>query len=410
MPADRRTFVIVGASLAGASAAATLRDEGFDGRLVLIGDETEAPYERPGLSKRYLRGETSADELTIRSPAWFEEQRIERRFGRRVNSVRGPGHALELEDGEALPYDVALIATGGRNKPLDVPGSDLEGVFQLRTIADADLIRAAAAGTDHAVVIGMGFIGAEVAASLRQMGLAVTVLEAFPGPLHRVLGLDIGAAVRSLHEEHGVHMRFNDAVARFEGKGSLSRVVTTSGHAVQTRLAVVGVGTTPNAELMGGFGIAGNGGIAVGPTLETGYPDLFAAGDVATHDHPLFGPIRVEHFDNAIKMAQSAARNMLGAGAVFNDPHWFWSDQYETEIQMAGFAPEWSRMVVRGSLPDRTFCAFQLDADGVVIGVVSMNWPRDVRRSFGLITKQAAPSPQTLEDPDVDIRELTSPN
>ncbi|MEA2550832.1 MAG: 3-phenylpropionate/trans-cinnamate dioxygenase ferredoxin reductase component [Actinomycetota bacterium] len=410
MPADRRTFVIVGASLAGASAAATLREEGFDGRLILIGDEEVPPYERPGLSKTYLRGETTGASLTIRPPGWFEEQQIEPWFGRRVTELDAPRHTLELTGGEHLSYDAALIATGARNRRLDVPGADLAGVFQLRTLDDANRIRAAALAVERAVVVGMGFIGAEVAASLRQMGLDVTVLEALPGPLYRVLGPEISGALRSLHEEHGVRMRFDDAVARFEGDGSLSAVTTTKGQVIEAGFAVVGVGTTPNAELMGGFGIAGNGGIAVGPTLETGHPDVFAAGDVATHDHRLFGPIRVEHFDNAIRMGESAARNMLGAGAVYEDPHWFWSDQYTAQIQMAGFAPEWSKMVVRGSLSARSFCAFQLDDEGIVIGAVSMDWPRDVRRSFGLITKQVAPAPQALEDPDVDIRELIPPD
>jgi 3-phenylpropionate/trans-cinnamate dioxygenase ferredoxin reductase component len=410
MPADRRTFVIVGASLAGASAAATLREEGFDGRLVLIGDETLPPYERPGLSKTYLRGETSRASLTIRPPGWFDDQQIEPWFGRRVAALDAAAHTLELADGQSFSYDAALIATGARNRRLDVPGADLAGVFQLRTLEDADRIRTAAETADHAVVVGMGFIGAEVAASLRQMGLDVTVLEALPGPLYRVLGPEISRVVRSIHEERGVRVVFDDAVARFDGDGRLRAVVTTSGRVIEAGFAVVGVGTVPNAELMGGFGIAPNGGIAVGPTLESGHPDVFAAGDVATHDHHLFGPIRVEHFDNAIKMGESAARNMIGAGAVFDDPHWFWSDQYATQIQMAGFAPEWSKMVVRGSLPDRSFCAFQLDDEGIVIGAVSMDWPRDVRRSFGLITKQVAAPPHALEDPDVDIRELIPPN
>jgi 3-phenylpropionate/trans-cinnamate dioxygenase ferredoxin reductase subunit len=408
MPADRRTFIIVGASLAGVTATATLRDEGFDGRIILIGDEPVPPYERPGLSKSYLRGETPQESLVVRPQDWFDEQRIETRFGERAVSVDGVARRVRLDGGAQLVYDVALVATGARNRPLDMPGSDLRGVYQLRTIADADKIREAAAGTNHAIVVGMGFIGAEVAASLRLLGLDVTVLEEFPGPLHQVLGPEISAAVRALHEENGVHMRFEDPVARFEGVGHLTNVVTRSGHHVAGTLVVVGVGTVPNSELMGGACIAANGGIAVGPTLETRFPDLFAAGDVATHDHRVFGPIRVEHYDNAIKMGHAAARNMLGAATVFDDPHWFWSDQYDTNIQMAGFAPAWAKMVVRGSIPDRTFCAFQLDEHGVVIGAVSMDRPRDVRRSFPLITERVAPPIGALEDPDVDIRELST--
>jgi 3-phenylpropionate/trans-cinnamate dioxygenase ferredoxin reductase subunit len=406
MSADRRTFIIVGASLAGVTAAATLREEAFDGRIILIGDEPLPPYERPGLSKSYLRGEVPRDSLFVQGQGWFDEQQIETRFGERVLSVDGAARTVRLADGAELRYDAALIATGARNRRLEVPGADVPGVFGLRTVADADQIREAAAGTGHAIVVGMGFIGAEVAASLRGLGLEVSVLEAFPGPLHRVLGPEISATVRSLHEDNGVQLRFDDPVARFEGSDHLRNVVARSGHRVAGPFAVVGVGTVPNAELMGGTGIAANGGIAVGPTLETPFPGLFAAGDVATHDHRVFGPVRVEHYDNAIKMGYTAARNMLGAGSVFDDPHWFWSDQYDTNIQMAGFAPTWAKMVVRGSIPDRSFCAFQLDEHGVVIGAVSMDWPRDVRRSFRLITEQVAPPIGALEDPDVDIREL----
>jgi 3-phenylpropionate/trans-cinnamate dioxygenase ferredoxin reductase subunit len=252
----------------------------------------------------------------------------------------------------------------------------------------------------------MGFIGAEVAASLRQRDVQVTVVEIFETTLYRVLGADIGRAFEGIHRDNGVVMHFNDTVERFEGDGRLERVVTRNGQMIECDVAVVGVGTEPVAEVMHGLGVAANGGIKADAYLETELPGIYTAGDVATQNHPLFGPIRVEHFDNALKMGETVARNMLGEGRSFDDPHWFWSDQYDVQIQMAGFAPTWDRMVVRGSLEDRSFCAFLLDADGVLRSSVSIAWPRDVRRSFELIRQQVRPDPAALADPDVDLRRL----
>jgi 3-phenylpropionate/trans-cinnamate dioxygenase ferredoxin reductase subunit len=252
----------------------------------------------------------------------------------------------------------------------------------------------------------MGFIGAEVAASLRMLGNDVTVVEVFETTLYRILGPDIGRALEGLHRDHGVKMLFNEAVDHFEGDGRLEAVVTVGGQRIEADVAIIGVGTEPSVELMAGTGLDQGDGIPVGPTLETVVPGVFAAGDVARHDHPVFGPIRVEHYDNAIKMGEIVARNMLDAGEVFDDPHWFWSDQFDSQVQMAGYAPTWDRMVVRGSLADRSFCSFLLDADGVVRSTVSLDWKRDVRRSFKLISAQVAPDPAALEDPDVDLRSL----
>ncbi|HEX7247032.1 MAG TPA: FAD-dependent oxidoreductase, partial [Actinomycetota bacterium] len=290
-----------------------------------------------------------------------------------------------------------------------VPGASLPGVFDLRTAGDAERIKSVATAGARVVCVGMGFIGAEVAASMRMLGHEVTVVEVFETTLYRVLGPDVGRALEGLHRDHGVAMMFNEAVASFEGDGRLEAVVTGGGRRVEADVAIVGVGTEPCTELMAGTGLDQGGGIPVGPSLETSIPGVFAAGDVARHEHPVFGPIRVEHFDNAIKMGQTAARNMLGAGEVFDDPHWFWSDQYDSQVQMAGFAATWDRMVVRGSIEERSFCAFLLDAGGLVRSSVSLDHKRDVRRSFGLISSQVAPDPDALADPDVDLRTLVPP-
>lgn len=401
-----RTFVIVGGSLAGATAAATLRDEGYDGRLVLVGAEPLAPYERPALSKEFLRGEQPLEDQYVRPERWYGDHDVDARFGARAVQLDVAGREVVLAGGERVTFDALLVATGSRNRKLDAPGVNLPGVFDLRTAGDAERIKKAAAGGARVVCVGMGFIGAEVAASMRTLGHDVTVVEVFETTLYRVLGPDIGRALEGLHRDHGVKMLFNEAVASFEGDGRLEAVVTSGGRRIDADIAIVGVGTEPSGELMAGTGLDQGGGIPVGPTLETSVAEVFAAGDVARHEHPVFGPIRVEHFDNAIKMGETAARNMLGAGEVFDDPHWFWSDQYDSQVQMAGYAATWHRMVVRGSLESRSFCAFLLDADGVVRSTVSLDYKRDVRRSFGLISAQVAPDPDALADPDIDLRKL----
>ena len=401
-----RTFVIVGASLAGATAAATLRSEGFDGRIALIGAEPLAPYERPPLSKEYLRGEQPLEDAFVRPPEWYAEQEIDARFGMRAVQIDVREREVVLAGGERIAFDRLLMATGSRNRSLDAPGAGLPGVFDLRHADDADRIKEAVGQGARVVCVGMGFIGAEVAASLRMLGNDVTVVEIFETTLYRILGPAIGRVLEAVHRDHGVKMLFNEAVASFEGDGRLEAVVTSGGRRIDADVAIVGVGTEPAVELMAGTGLDQGGGIPVGPTLETEVRGVYAAGDVARQEHPLFGPIRVEHYDNAIKMGETAARNMLGAEIVFGDPHWFWSDQYGSQVQTAGIAPTWDWMVVRGSLDERSFCAFLLDGDGVLRSTVSLDWPRDVRRSFGLIAAQVAPDPTALEDPDVDLRTL----
>jgi 3-phenylpropionate/trans-cinnamate dioxygenase ferredoxin reductase subunit len=401
-----RSIVIVGASLAGGTAATVLRDQGYDGRLSLIGAEEEPPYERPPLSKELLRGELELEDALVRPASWYEEHDVDARFGTRAVQIDVDAREVVVAGGERLPFDRLLVSTGGRNRRLEVPGAELPGVFDLRYHRDAVRIRDAATAGARVVCVGMGFIGAEVAASLRSIGCDVTVVEIFETTLYRILGPEIGRVLEGIHRDHGVTMHFSDSVDRFEGDGRLERVITDSGKEIDADVAVVGVGTEPAVEIMAGTGLDQGGGIPVGPGLETTVPGVFAIGDVARHHHPVFGPIRVEHYDNAVKMGEHAAHAMLGATEVFDDPHWFWSDQYDSKIEMAGYAPTWDRMVVRGSLEERSFCGFLLDSGGVVRSTVSLDWKRDVRRSFGLLKAQMAPDPAALADPDVDLRTL----
>ncbi len=399
------TFVVVGAGLCGATVAAALRAGGFDGRLVVVGEEPLPPYERPPLSKEYLRGEQPLDRAYVREPAWYEENGVELRLGTRAERVDPTAREVHLAGGERLVYDALCLATGSRNRRLPVPGADLPGVFDLRTAGDCDRIREAASRASRAVVVGMGFIGAEVAASLRGVGLEVVAVEMFGTVLERVLGPELGRVLEGLHRDHGVQMVFGEAVERLEGAGRFEAAVTRSGRRLEGDLCVVGVGTVPATEVLQGSAVPTDGGVHVDAALRAAAPGLFAAGDVALHDHPVFGPVRVEHYDNAIKMGEAVARSMLGRTEAFDDPHWFWSDQYDTRIEVAGVATAWDGMVVRGSLEERRFAAFLLE-DGVLRSTVTVNWPRDARRSMPLIRAAARPDPGALGDPELDLRAL----
>jgi 3-phenylpropionate/trans-cinnamate dioxygenase ferredoxin reductase component len=399
-------FVIVGASLAGANAAATLRQEGYDGDVILIGAEARLPYERPPLSKQYLRGDASFESTLVRPPAFYEENRIQTLLGVRVARVVPADRVVELETARRIPYEKLLIATGGRNRRLPLPGLDLEGVHDLRTVGDADALRAEIAEGRHAVVVGMGFIGSEVVASLRQKQVEVVVIDPDPTPLFRVLGEKVGGVLARIHRDHGVDMIFEDAVVAFEGGQRVERVLTKSGRRIACDFAVVGVGIEPNVDLVAGTPIAAENGILVDERCRTSVDAVYAAGDVANHYHPVFRRrLRVEHWQNAIKQGSAAARNMLDNAGPYDEVHWFWSDQYDVNLQYAGAHSTWDRLIVRGNLDDRRFLAFYLK-DGLIEAVVALNRGKDLRRCIPLIKARAVVDPAKLQDEGFDLRSL----
>jgi 3-phenylpropionate/trans-cinnamate dioxygenase ferredoxin reductase subunit len=402
------TFVIVGAGLAGGGAAATLRQEGFDGRVVLIGAEPPPPYERPPLSKEYLRGESSFDEALVRPPDFYGENGIETRFGVRATRVDAAEKMVELDSGERVAYDKLLIATGGRNRHFPILGRALEGIYDLRTVADSDRIRAKIAPGRKAVVVGMGFIGSEVAASLRQLGVDVVVVDRNKVPLRRVLGEEVGRVIEGIHRDHGAELVFEDTVAAFEGIGRVERVTTVRGRRIECDFVVVGLGTEPVTDLLAGTGARIDNGVLVDEYLRTGVEGIYAAGDVAEQYHPVFGRrIRVEHWQNALKQGPVAARNMMEKDEPYGEIPWFWSDQYEHNLQYAGFHTEWDELVVRGSMEERNFVAFYRKY-GRVLAAVAINRGRDLRRSIPLIKAQQTIEAADLCDLDVDLRALTT--
>jgi 3-phenylpropionate/trans-cinnamate dioxygenase ferredoxin reductase subunit len=296
----------------------------FYGRVVLIGAEPQPPYERPPLSKEYLRDESPFEQALLQPLDFYGENDIETRFGVRVNSVDAAEKVVELEHGERVPYDALLVATGGRNRRIPVPGIDLEGIYGLRTVADSDRIRAEISPGRKAVVVGMGFIGSEVAASLRQSGVGVTVVDRNTVPLRRVLGEKIGRVIGEIHRDHGTELIFEDKVAAFEGTERVERITTQRGHRIECDFAVVGLGVEPAVELLAGTGVEIDNGILVDEYCRTGVEGIYAAGDVANHYHPVFKRhIRVEHWQNALKQGPAAARNMLGENEPYGEIPWF---------------------------------------------------------------------------------------
>ena len=400
------SFVILGASLTGGTAAATLRDEGFDGRLVLVGAEDELPYERPPLSKGYLRGETPREKLLVRPEAFWQEHEVELLLGMAAARIDPSAREVELADGSRLGYDKLLVATGGRNRRPPIPGIERDGVLDLRTVGDSERIQAAARNGGGAVVVGMGFIGSEVASTLRELGLEVQAVEPFRVPLERALGPEVGQVLRDLHAEHGVEAFYGEGVESFQGTERLERVVTSSGRRLECDVAVVGVGIEPAVDVVAGSGVEVDNGIVVDEFCRTSVEGIFAAGDVANHLHPLFGRrIRVEHWRNAIEQGAAAARSMLGKGEPYAEVHWFWSDQYDANVQYAGHHTEWDELVVRGSLEERAFVAFYV-AGGLVDAAVAVNSGRDLRRAQALIRARVPVEAAKLRDPEVDLREL----
>jgi len=355
-----QVVVIVGAGLAGGHAAVTLREEGWRGRIVLLGAEPGIPFGRPPLSKTYLRGEEDLGAWYVKPADWYADHDVELRTGSIVRQVDTALKQLRLASGATLDYDKLVLCTGARNRNLAVPGANLPGVYQLRTLAECDAIRQVAQPGARAVVVGMGFIGSEVAASLRQMGLEVSAVLPGAAPLATVLGNEVAAVLAAIHREHGVQLVTNDQVLALEGRTRVERVVTAKGAQLACDLVVVGIGVAPAVDALAGSAIALDNGILVNARCQTSVPDVFAAGDVANLLHPVFGRVRVEHFNNAEKQGRAVARAVLGNLQAYEYIYSFWSDQYEHKLEYVGFARNWERIVLRGSSESREFLAFYL--------------------------------------------------
>jgi 3-phenylpropionate/trans-cinnamate dioxygenase ferredoxin reductase subunit len=402
------TFVIVGAGMAGGKAAETLREEGFDGRIVLLGAEPHRPYERPPLSKDYLRAESESPAWLQEDEGWYASNDVELRTSAVVQSIDAGERAVVLSGGERVAFDRLLLATGGEPRRLPVDGADLDGVMLLRTIEDSDAIRATFEAGGRLVVIGGGWIGCEVAASARQKGMDVTVVEPLELPLLRVLGLELGGFYRDVHADQGVELLFGTGVEAIEGSGRAERVRTSDGKTIDCAAVVVGIGVAPRVELAQDIARVDNG-ILVDERLQTSVDGVFACGDVANAQHPVFDRrVRVEHWANALEQGPAAARAMLGQDVRYDKVPYFFSDQYDVGMEYAGLHdPGSDELVLRGDMGSREFVAFWLRGDRLVAGMNVNVW--DVSDPIQeLVRSGAAVDRARLADPGVPIPEVSS--
>jgi 3-phenylpropionate/trans-cinnamate dioxygenase ferredoxin reductase subunit len=403
-------MVIVGASLAGARAAETLRNEGFDGPVTLIGAEDETPYERPPLSKDYLMGKHGRDKLYVQPREWYGENNVDLRLSTIVTAVDPAAHEIVLDDDSRIGYSKLLLTTGSSPRRVPIPGADLKGVLYLREVQDSDRIRAAFERSSRVAVIGGGWIGLESAAAARTAGDEVTVLEIADLPLLRVLGREVAEVFAKLHTDHGVDLRTGVRVAEITGSGGAANGVRlTDGAHVDADVVIVGVGITPNTGLASAAGLQVDNGIVTDAALRTSVPDIFAAGDVANAFHPLVGKhIRVEHWANARHQPVAAAKAMLGQDVAYDRVPYFYTDQYDLGMEYAGYVESdgYAEVVFRGDVPGREFVAFWLGNDGRVLAGMNVNiW--DVNDAISALVRSGKPvSKDALTDSSVPLDSL----
>ncbi|MEO5852741.1 MAG: FAD-dependent oxidoreductase [Nocardioides sp.] len=405
---SEQTYVVVGAGLAGAKAVEALREQGFDGRLVLVGAEDHLPYERPPLSKGYLTGDSTLQDATVHDRAWYDEHQVELRLGQAATSLDPAGHTVTV-DGEELAYDKLLLATGSSPRRLDLPGAGLGGVLALRTVEDSDRLRAAFGPAARVVFIGGGWIGLELAAAARKAGADVTVLESLDLPLVRVLGPEMASVFADLHREHGVDLRTGVSVEEIEaaeGTGHVGAVRLADGTRIAATVVVVGIGAAPNVDLAEAAGLDVDNGVLVDAGGRSSDPDVFAAGDLANAEHPVLGTrIRVEHWANALNQPATVAAAMLGGDASYDNLPYFYTDQYDLGMEYVGRGGPDDDVVVRGDLDAREFLAFWLREGKVTAGMAVNTWDviDDVKP---LIASGVVVDPDRLADARVPLTDL----
>jgi 3-phenylpropionate/trans-cinnamate dioxygenase ferredoxin reductase component len=401
-------IVIVGAGQAADQAVHTLRRKGFTGKLTLVGDEPWLPYQRPPLSKKFLAGALERDRLLFHPEHFYIEHTVETRLGRRVEEIDRGSRRIRLDDGTQLPYDALMLATGSRPRLLPIPGSDLRGVHTLRTIADVDRIRADMGSGRRLVVIGGGYIGLETAATARELGLDVTVLEMADRVMNRVTSKEVSRFYETEHARHGVRILNNSKVESLVGdtdSGRVRAVLTDDGAEHPADLVIVGVGVVASDELAVTAGLKCANGIVVDQHCATSDPAIYAAGDCTNHPSLHYGRrLRLESVDNAFEQAASAAQNLLGAQTVHDKVPWFWSDQYDLKLIIVGICEGYDTVIVRGSPAARTFSVCYLRG-GELIAVDSINNPKDQMAARKLIAARARPSPSRLADATVALRD-----
>lgn len=399
-------LVTVGGGQAAAQAVQSLRQQGFAGTLTLVSDEPYPPYQRPPLSKKYLAGELARERLFLRPAAFYAEKGVTLELGARVEEIDAAARCVRLRDGRTLPYDGLLLATGSRARALDVPGATLPGVHYLRTIADVDAIMAALVPGARVLLVGAGYIGLEVAAVARQRGFDVTVLEAANRVMSRTVSPELSTFYEQCHLAAGVAIHCGASVKALHGPARVTAVETADGRTFDCDVAIAGIGIVPNVELAAAAGLACSNGIVVDEFARTADPHIVAAGDCTNHPHPLLERrVRLESVPNAIHQAKVAAQTLLGAPVAYSEVPWFWSDQYDLKLQIAGLAFGYDEVAVRGDPATRSFAAFYLRG-GEVIAVDAVNSPREFIAGKKLVANRTRVAPEKLRDPAVDLAPL----
>jgi 3-phenylpropionate/trans-cinnamate dioxygenase ferredoxin reductase component len=401
-------IVIVGAGQAAAAAIDTLRRKGFAGGIALVGEEDSCPYQRPPLSKKYLAGTLTQERLLIRPPHFYAEHAIETHFARRATHIERGAQRIRLDDGTTLAYDELLLATGSRPRPLTTPGADLPGVHLLRTIKDVATIRADLALARRVVIVGGGYIGLEVAATCRELGLDTTVLEMADRTMNRVTCAEVSAFVQAEHARHGVNIVCNTrvrAITADPASGRVHAVACEDGSEHAAELVIVGVGVMPADEIASAAGLDCANGITVDEFCRTSDPRILAAGDCCIHPSPHYGRrVRLESVDNAFEQGASAALSLLGTPLAHDKVPWFWSDQYDLKLIIVGLNHGYDTLVMRGAPATRSFSACYL-ANGELIAIDTVNSPKDQMAARKLIAARARPNLDKLADPVLPLRE-----
>ena len=400
-----QTFVIVGAGHASVQAIDTLRREGHKGPIVLVGDEPHLPYNRPPLSKKFLSGELERERLWLRSPQFYEQHSVETRLGVRVTAIDRSAQRLRLSDGGELTYDKLLLCVGSRPRMLEVPGYDLTGIHYLRTIADVEAIRADLPGARKLVVVGAGYIGLEAAASARHLGLEVAVVEMADRPMNRVVAPELSEFYTRRHEREGVRIHCNTTVTAFLGDGRV-RAVACGEQEFPADLVIVGVGILPDVSLAAAAGMRCENGVRVDEHCQTSDPNVYAAGDCTNHPSVRYGRrVRLESVDNAVEQAKTAAANMCGTPARHEHVPWFWSDQYDVKLQIAGLSQGYDQAVVRGDPGAGRFALYYL-GNGELLAVDAVNSPRDFMTGKKWIAERKHPDAARLADTSIDLKTI----
>jgi 3-phenylpropionate/trans-cinnamate dioxygenase ferredoxin reductase subunit len=398
--------VIAGAGHAAGQVIASLKQHKFDGQIVLVGKEPHLPYQRPPLSKKYLAGELEADRLHVKPESFYDDPAIELRLNTTIAAIDRDAKCLKIEDGDGIGYDKLVIATGSRVRRLPVEGADLNGVHYLRSIEDVDAIREDMDAGKKAVIIGAGYIGLEVAAVAQMADLNVIVIEMADRVMSRVVSPEISDFYQIEHTNQGVRFRLSTGVSSIDGKRRVKSVTTTEGEEIPADLVIIGVGIQPNTELATGAGLDVDDGIVVDEHCRTSDPDIFAVGDCTAHPNAIYDRrLRLESVHNAVEQAKTAAANICGKDLTYEQVPWFWSDQYDLKLQIAGLSEGYDDVVIRGNPAERSFSCLYL-RDRRLIAVDAINAPKDFVQSKQLIADRVKLKLDKLADAATPLKDL----